>query len=392
MKIDSLAGVLVLIAFASTAFADTTLTTSVDLSIPKKPTDKRIKPPFDRTEFDLWLPGDVDVIRGVIVNPFYRKAVTQKHWQAAARHWKFGIVGTDFFGIKSQDHPTLATALKQFATEARRPELKHAPFFFVGMSAGAGMSTKLAALYPNRTIAVAPVCLEVGPRTPESREIPMITVFGERDGRQMEKLLDKLPIERAENARWAIAVQWRKRHEFGRANNLVMPFFDRVLATRYPAELSPADGPVKLKSFPADAGWLGDVNTWGESPAMIMAADSGSSVSPNCWFPDRYTATVWQSFVTASPRLKITSPPAVDMKPFATLSAGKPVTVQVRPVGDARFAQIVLLNGDSILAASDALPADFTIKLNAGIHTLIARETDGTGQVRLSLPSTVIVK
>lgn len=66
--------------------------------------------------------------------------MTQKHRQAAARHWKFDIIGTDSFGVKPDDHATLVTVLKQFTIESRHPELEHAPFLFVGMSAGGGMS------------------------------------------------------------------------------------------------------------------------------------------------------------------------------------------------------------------------------------------------------------
>jgi len=45
----------------------------------------------------------------------------------------------------------------------------------------------------------------------------------------MEKLAGKSPIAGKEGALWATAVQWRRRHEFGRANNLFMPFLDRVI-------------------------------------------------------------------------------------------------------------------------------------------------------------------
>ena len=72
------------------------------------------------------------------------------------------------------------------------------------------MSASLAEDMPDRVIASAPVCLKVGPKTEKGRSVPMLTIFGERDGKQLEKLSAKLPEQRALGAQWAIAIQWEK--------------------------------------------------------------------------------------------------------------------------------------------------------------------------------------
>ena len=192
---------------------------------------------------------------GAIFNPFYELTVEQKHWQAAARLWGFALIGADYFGVNKEDYgQSLTSGLAKLATEIKRPELAHIPFVMVGMSAGGGMSMQFAKQIPERTIAVAPVCLEVGPTTEETRKIPIITVFGERDGKQMQILQAKLPEQRKLGARWAIAVQWGKKHEFAAANSLVMPFLDSCIKLRLPEKWVPTQGPASLKEIPEKRG------------------------------------------------------------------------------------------------------------------------------------------
>jgi len=217
----------------------------------------------------------------------------------------------------------------------------------------------------------------------------MVTSFGERDGRQMEKLLTKLPVERGENAQWAIAVQWRRRHEFGAANNLAMPFFDRVIQLRYPADLSPVKGPIQLKAIDELTGWVGDVSAWGKRPVEVKPAARGQGIKTTCWFPDRYTARVWQSFVTAKPMLNITLPKSVDKKPFGVVKRN--VSVRVRQVGKADLRLVELFDGDKPLALAKQGSVEFSVELSPGIHSLIARG-HSAGKIWLSRPCTVIVE
>ena len=74
---------------------------------------------------------------------------------------------------------------------------------------------------PERVIAIGPVCLEAGPQNEASMQIPILTIFGERDGKQYEKLMARLKDSRRQSARFGIAVQWQRKHEFAKANNLL---------------------------------------------------------------------------------------------------------------------------------------------------------------------------
>jgi len=251
--------------------------TQVKLQTPKKDGKRSQEGGLEHAPFRIWLPEEVKTVRGVIFNPFYTKAVTQEHWQAACRQWDFGILSSNFFGVKQNEFPELIDkALTEFAKESGHEELVRAKFCPVGMSAGAGMSVKLAELMPDRVIAAGPVCLEVGPRSEESMKIPILTLFGERDGRQYEKLMAKLPEVRARGARFGIAVQWGRRHEFARANNLLMPLFDAAIRKRLGSPGEP------LKEFPESAGWweMSPTGKTGSRPSLPLTNTRATNRKP----------------------------------------------------------------------------------------------------------------
>lgn len=148
------------------------------------------------------------MIRGATLNAFYEPTVQQKHWRAAASCWGFAHIGTNLFRVRNDElRTTVLSALTTLAKVSEHPEVEHIPLCFHGMSIGGGLSSRLLEALPERTIAAVPVCLEVGPRDEASRRVPMVTIFGERDGRQMGILSAKLPAARADSARWAIAPQ-----------------------------------------------------------------------------------------------------------------------------------------------------------------------------------------
>ncbi len=381
------------IAVAQAPPAEGVTRVTVPLKSPKKESS-RAERPLDRAIFDLWLPEDVEVVRGVVVNPFHRGATGQKHWQAACRHWGFGLVAGNYFGIKSEDFGTLAPAMVEFGKATGHPELANAPFLFVGMSAGGGMSSRLTEMYPDRTIAAAPVCLEVGPRDAASRNVPMLTVFGERDGKQLERLLTKLPVERAEQAQWALGVQWGRRHEFGQANNLIFPFFDAVVEKQYPPELSPVDGPVSLRRLkPADGAWLGHCDRWSESPPpVVVAAFFDGDPSLTAWLPDADVARTWQAFVAKEKPLRIVEPAGLgDGQPFAVHEAGKTIKVRVATRGNVEPKSIAVYDGAVKLTDVSDGSATFS-GLEPGIHALHLRGETAEGEVLLSRPHTIVVE
>jgi hypothetical protein len=375
--------------------ADETYHVEVPLAKAKKKSDRAVEP-LDRVALHLWVPDGVKVLRGVAFNPFNDKQVEQKHWQEACRLWGFGIVGANYFGVDAKEFAdTFQKGLARLAADQKRPELAHVPACLIGMSAGAGMCVKFAEQMPDRVIAVAAVCLEVGPTGRSVNDIPFLTIFGEKDGKQMEILTEKLPKAREFGAEWAIAVQWGRRHEFGAANNLVMPFFDSAIRIRYPDNGDPARGPVKLAGAIdfEDTAWTAEIDSWNE-PAPHISPLLGYVRQDTGVLPDRYTAQVWRAFVVKEPKLVIREPAALgDGKPFSPLPAEKPVKVVVSGTKAAK--KVILFDGNRELVTAQPNGADevrIEVKdLKPGIHSLIAGGVAGKGFLGYSRPTTVIV-
>lgn len=361
--------------------------TEIELKKPKKDSSRSREGGLEHVPFRIWLPEGVKTIRGVVFNPMYTDAVTQQHWQAAGRHWEFGILASNFFGAKSEEFPNaIDTALATFAEESGHPELIGAKMCLVGMSAGAGNCTRIAELMPERTIAMGPVCLEVGPRNTASMAIPTITVFGERDGKQYEILTSKLPEVREQAGLFAIAVQWRRKHEFGQANNLLIPLFDAAIRQRLEEPGKP------LIPFTEESGWLGDLSTWKEGVTVVAGYDEfQGDKSLACWFPDESTARTWQAFVTRQPELKLANPPGLgDKQPLVLHRAGAEIEIKVAgsPSLDAPIE--VYAGAEKLGELTDG---SLFVKISEpGFYPLYLQASSGNGKVLRSRPSTIIVQ
>ena len=152
-------------------------------------------------------------------------------------------------------------------------------------------------------------------------------------------------------------------HEFHKANNLIMPFFDAVIRERCPQGTTA--GPVKLSAFPDRGAWLGAKDDWGESPAELrpwvnLAVEFAKKTT--CWFPDSYVAYVWQAFVIRKPRLKITSPPGLGGgQELIIHRAGEPVEVEIAVPDDLDLQTLAVHLGDRTAAENDNGATRFTL-------------------------------
>lgn len=348
----------------------------------------------DKVAFSVWIPEGVKVVRGAVCNPFARGDSVSEHWKAACRHWQFAYVQTDFDAVKKEEFVLLKAALAELAKKTSHPEVEHMPLCFLGMSRGGGMSVQLADLMPERTIASVPVCLEVGPASEATRQIPVLTVFGERDGSQMERLLTKLPLERGQGARWGIAVQWGRRHEFGQANNLSFVFLDEVIARRLPKEPA-VTRPAPLADIPLEKGWVGDPSTWGRDGGRATIQpwkDFRGQRERVCWFPSQRVAAAWQAFVSGSRDVTINEPAGLgDGQKFVLHSAARPVTVKLTLGGKLKPGKVELWDAHQRLAGRTEAPWEFHVPLRPGVHALFATVEESGQPVRTSRVHTVVV-
>ena len=83
---------------------DVYMETSVKRGTPRKESKRSTEGGLEHVPFRIGFPQGVKTIQGVTFT-FYTKAVTQGHWQAACRHWGFGILAANFFRAKNDEIP-----------------------------------------------------------------------------------------------------------------------------------------------------------------------------------------------------------------------------------------------------------------------------------------------
>jgi hypothetical protein len=371
---------------------------AIALKQPKKSADRAEGGP-NHVLFTLWIPEGLKTVRGIYHTPFNLDTVEKEQSRAMARNWGFALMGGNFMRVnKSEMGPALLAGLAALAAKSGHAELTHAPLIFTSMSAGTGMCLALAEHLPERTLACGLVALEVGPETATVRDVPMLTVFGSKDGQQMPKLEVLLPKRRAElDPSWAIAVQWARGHEWGQANNLLWPFFDEIIRQRYPTDASPARGPVTLRRYDPARVWFADPTSWkSRVPIIAAAADYRAEKAAACWLPGEEVARVWQSFVVDKPLVQIIEPASQgDKKPLAVLAPGKTITVQLAVNPSFPAQKVVLFDRATRLAETPVTAGKAELRtgpLAPGFHTFIAQAVNVAGAIELSRPVTILVQ
>lgn len=343
----------------------------------------------EKVFFAVWIPDGVKTVRGAICNPFSKDEPVSKHWRAACQHWGFAYLQVDFDAVKKEEFTLVKTALTDLAKQTKHPELENIPLCFTGMSRGGGMSMNLTEMMPERTLASIPVCLEVGPESEASRRVPVLTVFGEKDGSQMEKLLGKLPVARKLDAHWGLAVQWNRKHEFGQANNISFVFLDEVIAKRLPKE------GVKLAEIPLEEGWLGDVETWskeGKLPTLQSWKEYKGDRTKASWFPSERVAMTWRAFVASSKDVVIAEPTGLgDGQAFGSHSAKKAIPVKLTLAASLKPKKVELWDAHQRLAEKTEAGWNFEVSLKPGIHALYAIVHQEGQEPKLSRPHTIVV-
>ncbi len=363
---------------------------------------------IDRTDVNLFLPGGLKVVRGVLVNPADANVGPGSVWGESCRHWDMAHMGLMLENVdKRNNRPNrlkkvIAAAMKEFAAKTAHPELIDAPLAFGGMSKGGGWSAELGQFYAERTIAFNNVCGWAGKPDQDLSMPAVIVIGGIPDG---FKMLDAIPTQyepvRRSGAPWCLALQWGNAHNYGNANALAFPFLDAVIAARLPPRSSAA-GPVKLKPMRVEDGWLGDRGTWETNYAAVTAyADYKGDKASAAWLPNRYVAHAWRSFVSKDPPVQIVAETAdgrLKTPPFKPMDKrflivppgiGALLTAEVQPGAEIR--KITFCDGDARLGEAAALPFRFSWpQVPGGPRAVFAEYTTADGKAGVSNPVLVL--
>ena len=273
--------------------------------------------------FYLWTPPRATIIRGLIVHQHGcgegastggQTAAYDLHWQALAKKWNFGLVGSnygntdncsDWYDPDKGSRRALKMALAHFAQQTGHPEIIDAPWALWGHSGGSVWAFRMFDANPERCIAVwlrsgRPTIFEgsevgtVTELTEAKKQVPVVCNCGlkEKDDQRFHLGWDanRLFFEtwRPQGALLTWAPDPKTNHECGNSRYLAIPYFDEVIRQRLPG-LGSSGPPLK----PAMNGyWEGHDKTFEISHIGKHEAEPHGS-----WLPSESVARIWQQFV-----------------------------------------------------------------------------------------------
>ncbi len=269
--------------------------------------------PREEVRFDLWLPDEVDVVRGVVVISGHGSGETlfrRADLRGLAKELRLALFRFSGNPVQRGFWPTslLFDRLRSFAVDTRRPELEHAPLFLYGHSNGTGFSAVFPPYEPRRVwgwVSMRPgTTFQV--YQPGAAEVPGLVVFGEDDPflarpSRDENLAVVPTIRRRHRAVWNMAVEPQTGHGPGeRTWPLVFSFLRHTFAARVPSEADPRQGPVTLNALDERDGHLG--RNWDSAaggyqllPVAPYASFDGDR-SAASWLVNAAYAADWQAF------------------------------------------------------------------------------------------------
>lgn len=279
----------------------------LDITIPSTATSN-----FDHADFRLWLPEGDGPLKGIVVlvpgsNGEGRRMADDTLWQSFAKRNRTALVATrftdkpheqnfleDYVQVSGGSGQALIDAIDSLATRAKHPELKTAPLFLWGMSAGGQFDYELTAWKPER---VAAFVVNKGgiyysalvPRA--AREVPGLLFIGGKDlESRIATITGLFAVNRRAGALWALTEEPSVGHAIARSAALGAMFFEDVMSLRLGA-----DG--TLKPLAEKDGWYGDIH----AKTISAAGAQKAPVAPTAWLPTERLAKAWLAVITDTP-------------------------------------------------------------------------------------------
>ncbi|MFM8273873.1 MAG: hypothetical protein ACKODX_16290 [Gemmata sp.] len=371
--------------------------------------DRRKYTSYDYTEagkaLRLTVPDGLPVVRGVlVVGPWSGGDSRDLHrevWYREFLHLHgFAFLGAEGLNARGENFKLMQNALKQFAADAKRPELVHAPYVATGFSAGGGFANRLLLEAPDKVIAAVLVGsrpnLTGASLTAAHLGAPVLIINGEHEDNGMAAAVEPVLKEfRPKGAPWGWVAAPGLGHERDGQEVLAVPMLAAAVRLRYPTDGDVRKGPVGLKPVDPTTGWLADNTTW-QGPLATVAphARFKGDTAKSSYLPNEDLAFIYRAYATRSRPLMIRSPRnTADSARELVWDAGGSVTVRV---DDARFAgwtKLELFDGAVQVGERTRGPAEFTVRdLKPGYHALSVLGTDAAGAVRTSDPVLVVVR
>ncbi|HUT37196.1 MAG TPA: hypothetical protein VNE39_27190 [Planctomycetota bacterium] len=360
----------------------------------------------------LFIPGGVKVLRGVLVHAAHYKLSATDRWAEVCRTLGFAHAALNI-NLKENNRPTklrkaLDEGLKEFAPKSGHPELPNLPFAGVGHSAG-GMVSSVMLRTPERTLTTCVSCgwiADPAKLTPEAAAVPHAFTLGAIPDafKMLPGIEERFLPARKQGRPWGLAVQWECAHDWGNSAAFFAPWLVAVCEMRIPKDWDPLAGPPKLKDVKQDDGWLGDRSTTEGNFATVASwADYQGDKALATWFPSRYVAFVWRAMMSKDPPVVLEAAAADGSAKVSTRDPKSDHTLMLNPGTDLLLTTSVkegfsartvsFFDGDRLLGEAGKALWQFTWKGAAqGPHAVFAQWTTPDGKQGVSHPALVVVR
>lgn len=289
--------------------ARNTAASTYDDSIPAGPN-------FDKAFFRLWLPGDQQALRGILVlvpgsNGDGRDLCMDPVWQGLASDMHLAVLGcyfTDRPGGNSAieayaeaskgSGQALLDVLKKFAQQTGLESLGNLPLVLWGHSAGGQFNYEFACWKPKRVLSF--VVNKGGVyytalASQETRSIPGLFFTGEKDLVFRTRIIEGIfAVNRRFGAIWTYVMEPGAGHEVGGTKALSVQYFREVLPLRLGATDMTGGRAGFLPSLTNEDFLLGD--------PVLRAIEKGGDWKqksyPSSWLPGASFAEEWLRFIS----------------------------------------------------------------------------------------------
>lgn len=349
----------------------------------------------DRTDqkVALWVPDGVKVVKGIIFHLHRASEAYRTDFQEFARAHDFAVYASLIRWTNFEK--VLPAQLERLGRHIGHPEVANVPWAAIGGSRNVGALTNYMMLDPNKDRILC-MLWSGGPgvgidansaaQLEMFRKVPVMTVNGSADPfvNFMAWQHHNYPRVRKLNLPWACAVDWNCGHGPEEGNIMNWPFVEAVIKVRYPPDADPTKGPIRLRPFTYEQGWLMGPVDWdnGLAPDAAPVPEYKGDPVKATWMPDSNCVAAWRAFVGAKePATKVVAESLLDGGKVKLSVAGG----QIDPKG------IRFMDGQQEIGKADASPFTLTTDaLATGCHIVHAVVTLADGKQMPLQPIVVI--
>ncbi len=295
-------------------------------------------------QYTVWIPPDVETLRGVVVHQHGcgegscksgQTGAFDLHWQALAGKHDCALLAPSYeqpqkaecqmwCDPRNGSDAAFQRGLSELGEQSGHPELATVPWALWGHSGGGHWAGGMVMLHPQRVAAAwlrsgVPL-VEPNPDRPSIRPhsvpqaalgVPIMCNPGTKEGVTVkEGRFSKVwpanetffTTMRGKGALIGVAVDPLTSHECGNQRYLAIPWLDACLTARLGGENQGA----RLNPMPEDGAWLAPLLGDEAAPAATFSGNAKDAV----WLPNEAIAQVWKHYVKDTRVPDTTPPPA----------------------------------------------------------------------------------